>query len=217
MPAPKKDLEITIESIVLDKAVFKGRSRRLAEFRLVYPRPTLAQKTSSKTLELDGAQVLKPDFATWTGGILFKEPVQGTFGMEFSLSDRVSDKDLEGAASAAGASLLRLLGDALADAAGIKALNSFIDFPVAGLAKAVTGKAATVKTAAWGAIDVEAAAYATLKPGEAMTLTIPILAAHDVVEERRRATKTQGDRVSRKVVARADSSVGAVNVRLTAL
>lgn len=215
MPTPKKDLEISVESIVLDKTVFKGKSKRLADFRLVYPRLTLAQKTSSKTLALDGAEIVKPDFGTWTGGILFKEPVQGTFGIEFSLSAPMTDKELEGAAASVGASLLRLLGDAMADAVGIKALGGFLELPAAGLAKAVTGKAATVRTAAQGVIDIDASAYAALKSGETATIPIPVLAAHDIVEERRRPTKTE-DRVTRRTIAKADAPVGTVTLQLKA-
>lgn len=217
MATPKKDLEIFLDAIALDKNLFRGKSKRVAEFRLIYPRLTLAQKTSSRTLSLDGATVVKPAFATWTERILFKEPVQGTFGVEFSLSDPLSDKELESAAASTASSLIRLLGDAAADAVGIKALGGFVELPASGLAKLLTGSASSAKTAAQGALDIDGAAYAPLKSGEETTLSFPILAARDIVEEKHRSTKTQGDRVTRKTIVKADAPVGSVTLRLRAL
>ena len=217
MATPKKDLEIFLESITLDKAVFKGKAKRVADFKLVYPRLTLAQKTSSKTLTLDGATVVKPAFKSWTDRILFKEPVQGTFGIEFSLSDKLSEKELENAVSSTGATLLRLLGDAFADSIGVKGLNGFMELPLDGLAKVLSGKTYSAKTAAQGVIDIEGSDYSSLKSGEEKTLTFPIVSTRDIVDEKHRSTKSQSDRVVRKTTLKADATLGTVTLKIKAI
>ena len=217
MATSKKDLEISIASITLDKTAFKGRSKRVADFRILYPRLTVAQKTFSKTLTVEDARMVKPAFDSWTDRILFKEPVQGAFGIEFSISEAVSEKDLENAAATATASLLRLLGDAASDALGLKAASGFVELPANALAKAITGSTYSAKTAAQGSLDILESDYAALKAGEERTLSFKMLAARDIVEERHRATKTQSDRVTRRTLVKADAPVGTVTLTLKAL
>lgn len=217
MATAKKDLDILIESFELLSGVFAGKSRRVADFKLVYPRLAIAQKTSSKTIELNGGAIVKPAFDTWTERILFKESVQGTFGLEIAISEAVSAKELENAASATASSLVRLLGGLAADAVGLKALNSFAELPSAGIAKFLSGASYSARTDATGAIDVPGETYAHLKPGDGTVVTLPIVAARDIVKETRRPTKSRPDAATRRTIARQGDAVGSIALRLRAI
>lgn len=217
MATAKKDLEISIEAIELDKTVFKGRSKRIMDFKIIYPRLTLAQKTTSKTLTLDGGKVVKPGFVRWVDSILFKENVQGTFGLECSVSSPASGKELEGAAASAGGSLLRLFGDLIASATGLKTAGSFTELPIDALAKVVTSSAYSSKAVAQGAIDITGEDYEALKTGQATVKELPLLAVRDIVEEKHRSTKSQADKVTRKTVIKAETQIGRVKLKISAM
>lgn len=217
MATPKKDLEISIAAISLDPVAFPGETRRLAEFRLVCPRLAVAQKSATKTLELDGGKWPRLAAGRWTDAILFKESVQGDFGIEIDVSRTVTDKDLENAAASTAATLLKLFGDLTAGAVGIKALNSFAELPATALAKTLTGSSSSAKTAASGAADVPGPAYGALKTGDETTVSVELLAARDIVKETRRANKSASGTVSRRTMVKKGDAVGAVTLRLKAL
>lgn len=217
MATPKKDLEIFIDGISLSKAVFPGETRRLADFKLLYPRLSIAQKTSSKTIVLvDGAW---PKLAQrrWTDTIVFKESVQGNFGIEISVSEPVSEKDLENAAASSAATMLKLFGDLAADAVGIKALGGFMELPASALAKALTGSSYSAKVAASGSIDIPGAAYSLLKEGDETMVAVPILAERDIVKTVRHANKTQAHAASRRTIAKKGTPVGTITLILKAI
>lgn len=217
MATAKKDLEILVESITLDPGVFSGKSRRIADFKIVCPRLSIAQKTSSKVLSVADGKVVKPEWTTWTDRILFKESVQGTFGLELSFSERVSEKDLENAVSSSASTLVKLFGDLAANALGIRALNAFAELPANGLSKLLSGSSYSTKTIATGAADIPGEVYGVLKAGEGTSLSVPLVASRDIVKEKSRSTKTRSNVVSRQVVVREGDKVGEVTLRLSAL
>ena len=217
MATAKKDLDILIESIELLPEVFAGKSSRVVDFRLVYPRLAIAQKTSSKVIELNGAAIVKPTFSTWTERILFKESVQGTFGLEIDISEPMTAKELENAASSAASALVKLFGGLAADAIGLKSLNPFAELPASGIAKFLSGSSYSAKTDATGAIDIPGETYAHLKPGDDALVTLPVAAARDIVKETHRSTKSRTDAVARRKIARQGDAVGSITLRLRAI
>ena len=217
MATPKKDLQIFVESLELDKTVFADESNRIADFKIVYPRPAIAQKISSKTLAVKDGKCSKPDTKRWTDSILFKESVQGDFGIEISISSPVTAKELESAAASAASSLVKLLGDIAADAAGIKALKSFVDLPANALAKAVSGASYSAKTDAAGSLDIPGALYAGLKSGEETTVSLPLLAERDIAKESHRSNKSNSSVIVRKTMAKKGAEIGKATLRFRAM
>lgn len=217
MAIPKKDLEIYVEKLELDKGVFTGESTRIADFKIVYPRPTVAQKVTTKSLAVKDGKCAKIESKRWIDTILFKEGVQGDFGLEIAISSPVSSKELESVAASTASTLVKLLGDMAADAVGIKALKSFVDLPANALAKAVSGASYSAKTDAAGSLDIAGDVYAGLKSGEDTTLAVSLLAERDIVKEKHRSDKSRSSVVTRKTIAKKGSVIGAVTLRLRAL
>lgn len=215
MAGKKADIELTLEAVDLEAAAgFKGRSQRLFEVKLVWPRATVAQKTASKTLRLVDGQ-WRGEGRTWTERILFKETMHDFAGLEISVSKALQEGDAEALSNAAAIALLKILGEAAADATGAKVLEPLAELPFSVLAKQL-GSSKTAQTAAVATYDVNVAQVASQGSAEGILLQIPLLACADITREARRNTKGS-ERTVKKVVFSEGTKIGSATFRLRAI
>jgi hypothetical protein len=80
---------------------------------LLWPRPLISERTAVKTLRFQ-KNAVDLSAAGWTERILFKEAVQGPFGMEISVTEQLSSEEVDKFFSIAGASLFKLAGSEVA-------------------------------------------------------------------------------------------------------
>lgn len=217
MATPKKDLEIHLASLELDKATFKGEADRIANFTALYPRLSIAQKTTSKTMRLKDGEWPKLSEGRWSDAILFKESVQGDFAIEFTLSDSLSTKEIENALATGAASLLKLFGDLTAGAVGIKAAGAFMELPADVLAKSLSSTSYHAKVVASGTLEIPGSAYGGLKSGDETALAFDIIAAQDIVETRHLSSKSRPAGAARKTLVKKGRVIGKAALRLKAL
>lgn len=217
MASPKKDLEILLATLELDKAIFKGESDRIANFTAIYPRLSIAQKTTSKSMRLKDGEWPKLSEGRWSDAILFKESVQGDFAVEFTLSDSLSSKEIENALSAGASTLLKLFGDLTASAMGIKAASAFMELPADVLAKSLSSSTYQVRTIGTGTLEIPGSAYGGLKSGDETNLAFDILAAQDIVESRHLTSKSRPSATLQKTLIKKGRVVGKASVRIRAL
>ncbi len=195
-------MELTLESVHggLAWATGKRTTERLVTGSLIWPRPLVAGRVSAHTLPFakDGLDMAGRD---WSERILFKEQVEGPFGLVVQVSESITAQKLARVTAAIGDALLRAAGSEAARVAMGPGLTSLARFPFTFLAGELggIGKAPTVV----------AAGRITLTPGEAGPIEVPLLVPEDVVRMRR---VKRGGRMQnrREVTRRKDDPAGVV-------
>lgn len=181
MAKAKKDVEIVLTGIEIDPAAgFAAKSRHIVDATLVWPRVTIAKKESGATLPFDKGK--------WSGAgrnfadcILFKETVQGRFGISFAVTEKVS----EGLEAALGDYLANGVLDQLGAIAAkaFPVAGKFAEIPLTALAKTIL-KSKSPKVVAYGSLDLDADMLA-----DEMKLEIALTAPQAI---RKSVTRTQG-------------------------
>ena len=90
----QRDLEFVILKVEVPSLQKKKTTSHLLRTVLLWPRCAIAQKVCEKKVDLS-AGVFNFSTESWCQKILFKESVEDLFGLEISLTDSLSSKDLE--------------------------------------------------------------------------------------------------------------------------
>lgn len=205
MAKAKKDVEIVLAGIEIDPAAgFAAESRHIVDATLVWPRVTIAKKESGATLPFDKGK--------WSGAgrnfadcILFKETVQGRFGISFSITEKVT----EGLEAALGDYLVNGVVDQLGAIAAkaFPVAGKFAEIPLAALAKTVL-KNKSPKIVAYGSLDLDADELA----GE-MKLEV-VLAAPQAIRKSETRTRGKGTVRTQKTIFPEGAVVGKATATL---
>jgi hypothetical protein len=132
----------------------RGATKRMVIVTLVCPRPRIAEKVASRTVEFRGGE-LDMSEALWMDRIVMKDLVSGQFGMRVAVTDRVVEP--------LNSDFLRLVGAGLLKAAGVAADKAVAEdvggdlakLPFTTLSKMVAeGKTKGAATAASGKKDL---------------------------------------------------------------
>ncbi len=197
-------LELTLESVQggLAWATGKRTTERLVTATLIWPRPLVAGRVSAHALPFgkDGLDMAGRD---WSERILFKEQVEGPFGLVIQVSESLTAQHLARVTAAIGAALLRAAGSEAASVAIGPGLTSLARFPFTFLAGELgaVGKAPAVV----------AAGRITLEPGTPGPVEVPLRVPEDVV--RVRPARPGGrSQPRREVVRRRDDPAGTVRL-----
>ncbi len=203
----KAVLELLLRDIRLTaRPQGKARSRHVLTATLLWPRPLIAQRQAVRDVTLvDGHADLAQQ--PWTERVLFKENVEGRFGILLSLSDALTDAALERVLRAVASEAIKAQGALLAgELAGGVLPVALWTAPLSVLARDVA-RPSDPAAFARGAID--AASEQAIPPtGETSGLwTVPLVAARDVTRtsRQRRAGKL---RTIRRVVHTAGEPLG---------
>ena len=81
----KKDVEILLQHIKLSTKPLRLKSTHLLKATLVWPRMGVSQKTAEKELRLAKGE-WNLNQADWCSRVLFKETVEGNFGLQFGVT-----------------------------------------------------------------------------------------------------------------------------------
>lgn len=204
----KSDLEIHFVSVTLDKAIgLPKETRHVLGVNLVCPRPTVAQKSSSRTVTLSSG-LCEPTSPAWTDSIALKESVSGRFGIEVTLSEAVSDEIADYLARTAAGALIKVFAAQFgAVFAGLN-LDDIAEIAPATLAKALPRDRAPA-TLARGVADFAAGA----RFRERTIVEVPLLAMADVRRPVIRGAKGATP-VSRKKVFSKGARIGLCRLAL---
>ncbi len=202
----RNTLELTLEGVQCPEpwdARQKKPVERLVTATLVWPRPLVAERVAARTFRFEGVG-LNLDGRDWSERILFKENVEGPFGLVVQISSSLSTHAAQKLAASLGAGLLRAAGSEAAGIAVGPGLTSLARFPFTFLA-GVIGDA--VKTP-----SVTAAGRLTQEPGGDGVLEVPLVFQKDVahVKRTRRAGRVQA---RREVIHRQGEPAGTVLLR----
>jgi len=148
--------ELTLDKLSLDVTGAKGNkgSTHLITFRLIWPRPAIAERIAVKAVDLTGKSVslvTKP----WVERILFKEKVEGPFGIELTVSEPASDRQVADFMSFLGAAMFKIATSEAADLLATPLAGALTGIPLRYLAKqALSSSKNRVRTVAIGAADL---------------------------------------------------------------
>jgi hypothetical protein len=180
-------LELSLDSVVI--AVEDGPVRRVGTrivmARLIWPRPAIAERVALMPLAFNGLEGM-PESGDWTSRILFKETIQGPFGVELSVTGPVTGTQLADFLRFAGAGFMNAAGKAVAGAAESGMTSALAGLPMRYL-ETVLKQAGKKRT------PVVATGLADLRPdgalagGKMQTVAIPLQAPRPLY----RATRTR--------------------------
>ena len=209
--AKKYDLEIHFLSIELSSALdLAKRSKHLLGIDLVCPRPTVARKSSERVLALEGG-VFAPPSPAWTESVVFKETINGRFGIAVTVSEALTDAAVESFFRTGASALVKILSGLAGAAVSVPHLDDVAEIPFSALAKAL-GKDGSPSTMASGCFDFPADASF---PSRAV-IEVPLVSANDIFRTVRRTTRS-GDATSRRKILSKGESVGICRLALEAV
>jgi hypothetical protein len=171
----RRVVEILLDDLVLtlpDDARKKA-SRRLLTVSLVWPRPAIAERVAVKKLDLASNQ-FKAVESSWSRRILFKETVQGPFGVQVEVSEPVNDSQVGEFIQSLSQMLLKLGGGLAEDAASTALAGDVFAGPFDLAAKAgATAAKKGPRSVAAGELDVSIPAKSKKKGSWTLPLTAP--------------------------------------------
>ena len=195
----KQDVEIHLLSLELAPALKLPRqSNHLLSIGLVCPRPTIARKTSERTLALaDG--VFAPADPKWTESVAFKETVLGRFGIAVEVSDSLSDAAAEAFFSTGASALVKLLAGLVGSTFPVPELGDFAEIPLSTLSKTIAKEKPPSKLVS-GCLDIPAEASFKTRT----VIDVPLVAARDVHRTLTHATKSGSSSSRRTILAKGE-------------
>lgn len=198
--ARKYDLELHFLALELSPALKLPRqSAHELGIDLVCPRPTVARKSSVRTVLLE-AGVFAPASPAWTETAVFKETISGRFGIAVAVSEAVPDSQADFFARTGAAALVKILAGALGGAVAGD-LGDVAEIPFSTLSKSL-GKDPPTRTLLRGLADFPADASFPSRT----IVEVPLVAAHDVFQSVSRTTKSGASSTRRKLLAKGDAA-----------
>lgn len=215
MKVNRRILEVVLDGIAIRATGGSGTEKagkHVMSARLVWPRPSIAEKLTVKTMGFQDGSI---DFKTaeWWNRILFKEVVQGPFSICIEMSERLSALTADGLAGELLKAFVKVAGDGAADVAGVPWMGTLLRGPLRFLESQGTNAGTKLPVIGSGSIDLEVSPG--WKAGEWKKFKIPLITERDICRVyRRRSGGEMGTR--RQVLLRAGQENGAVHIALRA-
>jgi len=211
--ADRRILELSLDRLCLNVAGTrtKGHGKHIVTARLIWPRPMIASKVAVQTVELvDGELDLSS--ADWTKRILFKEVVQGPFGVELSVSERLTRNELTKFINFMSAVGLKLLGGELGQLVESTVGSGLLEAPFKYIAKQIGAGGKSPALVASGMVSL------TAEPWEAeVTQSIEVAFCAPTTVSRTTRTRRQGRTTTKRrtfVREGADNGAAALSARV---
>ena len=188
----------------------RRKTRHLVLAALVWPRPTIAERTAMKNLEFNAGGVDLGD-KDWTDRVLFKETVQGPFGIKIDVSDVVTDSQVAEFLRVMASSVLKLAGDEIAGLAAAPFVAGLVKVPFRHGSKLITASGKkTTRVIAEGQVDIGATQVAE---GRESVIKVPLVAPVRI--DRVTRTTTRGSvRTRRRTLLKKGEPNGRVILRV---
>jgi hypothetical protein len=210
----RRVVELLLEEVKLDvaRAGRRRKGRHVLTACLVWPRPAIAEKLIAKTLEMEKLSV-NLDSAGWIERILFKETVQGPFGVEISVTDRLSDSQVGEFLSFLGSAVLKLAGSEVGDLLAGGPASGLVEIPFKYLSKRVAAGPEGAAVLAGGSVDL--VVDEKWKPGKAIRIEVPLAAPRAVYKTVRSSKHGEVTARRRKLLAAGQANgVAVINARV---
>jgi len=163
---------------------------------LVWPRPLIAERVSAKMLGFEG-NVVDLKKSDWITRIVFKERVDGPFGIELGVTERMSDSEIADFFKFLGSSLMKLMGNEAEDMMVSSLAGGLVKIPFQFLSKFITDLGDKgPKIIAGGSICLHAEETWKKKNTETKTFKVPLTAPETIYKVTR--TRRQGRLQTRK-------------------
>ena len=209
MKMARRIIEVTIDSVKLNiKGSRKGHKHVLGA-RLVYPRPGIAEKLALQPIAVTKGEA-KLAKAKWPERILFKEVVQGPFGLGIEVSRAMSESEMGKVIEAMASSVIKVAGKEIAEVAGGPWGGALMGLPLKFLSGLISKKGSSDSV---GAGVIELCADSKWPSSKVKKLTIPLVADENVYEMRRTRQGNSIRMIRKRVIKKADQS-GSVVVKL---
>ena len=181
----RRILELLLDNIHVPKRgrAGAGDSRHVLRVSLIWPRMAIAHKTAVSAVTLrDG--VHRPPAASWTQRALFKEAVEGPFGIRVEVSEAMTDTQWAEAVARLGSAVWTMAGGQLGDFAAGPLAALLWKAPFDALARTSTAAAKNEPpVVAAGTLDVRCDDWTALQEER---LSLALAAPDDVTRVRRR-------------------------------
>ena len=180
-------------------------SKRVVTVSLIWPRPLVASRVAVQTHTFTH-QGLDLSAMDWSERILFKENVEGPYGIIVQISQSMTTQQIARVAGAIGDAVLRAAGSEAARVAVGPGMTALARFPFNYIAGEISNLGKTAQ--------VVAAGRATLLPGaqEGM-FEIPLQIPEDVVQTRR-TTRGGRTQIRRQTLHKAQDPAGMAQLEL---
>ena len=209
--AKKYDLEVHFLSLELSPALKLAKhTNHLLGIDLVCPRPTVARKSSERALALESG-IFAPQTQAWTESVVFKETINGRFGIAVTVSEALTDAAMETFFRTGATALVKFLAGFASAAVSIPNLDDVAEIPFSSVTK-VLGKDRSPMTIARGCADFPADASFPSR----VVVEVPLVAADDIFRAVHRTTKA-GDATSRVKILSKGEAAGICRLALEAV
>ncbi len=178
---------------------------RLVSVSLVWPRPLVAERVAARPHQFD-RDGLNLEDRDWSERILFKENVEGPFGIVVQVSETLTAQQVAKITGALGAAVLQAAGSEAARLAAGPLLTSLARFPFTQLAGELSGFGKTPRVVASG--------RTTVIPGTPGPIDVDLTVPGDVVRVRRVRTGGRA-RTRREIIHRQGEPAGTVRLEAT--
>lgn len=124
-----RTLEMLLNKVeVKETGAKRKQGRHMVIVTLVWPRPRIAERVYTKTVELEENAVdLKK--ADWITRIVFKELVDGPFGIELKVTEAMSDSEIADFFLGFGSALMKLTGNEAEDMMASSLAGGLVKMP----------------------------------------------------------------------------------------
>ena len=198
--------EVLLDRVEVKETGERKAGQHMVMASLVWPRPRIAERVAVKTVDLDkGVVDLKK--AKWTDRIVFKELIDGPFGLELGVTERVTDSEFAEFLRFMASSVLKVAGGEAEDMMTNAVLGGVVKVPFQFLAKMISdsGKDGP-KVIAAGSLDLHS--EETWKKNESKQFKVPLTAPETIYKvTRRRREGTLQTRRRKLIEAGTDNGV----------
>jgi hypothetical protein len=134
-----RTLEMLLNKVEVKETGARGKKgRHMVIATLVWPRPRIAERVYAKTVELEENAVdLKK--ADWITRIVFKELVDGPFGIELKVTEAMSDSAIADFFRGVGSALMKLTGNEAEDMMASSLAGGLVKMPFQYLSQYISG------------------------------------------------------------------------------
>ena len=204
-----RTLEMMLDRVeVKETGTRRKDGQHMVIVTLVWPRPLIAERVSAKMLGFEG-NVVDLKKSDWITRIVFKERVDGPFGIELGVTERMSDSEIADFFKFLGSSLMKLMGNEAEDMMVSSLAGGLVKIPFQFLGNFISDLGEKgPKIIARGSICLHAEETWKEKNTETKTFKVPLTSPDTIYKvTRRRREGTFQTRRRKLIEAGADNGV----------
>lgn len=181
--------EVLLDRVEVKETGGRKDGRHMVMVSLVWPRPRIAERVSVKTIDIEKGSVdLRK--AKWMDRVVFKELINGPFGMKIGVTERVTESQFAEFLRYMASSVLKVAGGEAEDMIVNAVLGGIVEVPFEFLAKMLSKSVKDgPKVIASGSLDLHS--EETWKKNESKQFKVPLTAPetiYKVTRSRREGT-----------------------------